>query len=167
MTKGKTTGYFSGLNKAMRKIVLSLLNRDALCKLFYYDDFDPLSKPSLTQDEKDHLLETKIATIPTFPFEDYKGSFMIFAFDTFNINDTNPKFINQTFGIDIYCHKDLWKIANGQMRPFLILDEVHQILEDSNMFGIGRVKFITSSMNVLNSEMMGYITKYRNIDFDR
>lgn len=163
----KTVGYFNGLNRAMEKIVKSLLARDSLCKLLYYDDDNPLSQPNLTPEQKDSLLRSKLRNIPDYPFTDEKGSFIIIAFDTFNINDTNPKFIDQTFGIDIYCHKDLWHIVDGRLRPFVMLDEVHQILEESNMFGIGRVKFIGSSLNVLTPEMMGYVVKYRNIDFDR
>jgi hypothetical protein len=47
----------------------------------------------------------------------------------------------------------------------MILHEIHQILHDNRTLGIGRVKFVSSQLNVLNPEMAGYIVRYDNIDY--
>lgn len=165
--ENKNVGFFYGLNKSMEKIAKCLLNSNNLCKLLYYDDDNPLDNLDLTVQQKTELLDKKFSIVPIVDFSDEKGSFLIIAFDSFNLNDFNPKFIDQSFSINVYSHKDLWKVKNGKLRPFLILNEIHQILEDSNMFGIGRVKLLGGSLEILSANMMGYSLKYRNIDFDR
>lgn len=158
--------YFYKLNISMNEIVKCLLANEKLCKLIFYDETNIDDKPNLTNEQKDELIEKRLRTVPNIDFDDKVKTFIIIGFDDFSLNSTNPEFINQSISITIYCHKDIWKINNGQLRPFLILNEIHQVLCGSRDFGIGRLMLASGGLSVLSSEMAGYIIKYISTDFN-
>lgn len=159
--------YFFKLNTILNDIVKCLLENDNFCNLLYYDTADALNERKLSNEEKDNLLNTRLRVVPNIQFDDSVRSFVIIGFDDFSLNVDNPEFIDQTISITIYCHKDIWKLKGGKLRPFMLLNEIHKVLNYNKSFGIGRMFIGAGGLSILSPEMSGYIIKYQVINFNR
>lgn len=167
MGEAENLQYFFKLNHILNNIVKILLENDKFCKLLYYDSIDALNKDKLTNEQKDNLINTRLRTVPNIQFDDTVRSFIIIGFDDFTQNLNNPEFIDQTVSITLYCHKDIWHLKEGKLRPFMLLNEIHQELFKSKLFGIGRLWLGAGGLSILSPEMSGYIIKYNVINYNK
>lgn len=87
-------------------------------------------------------------------------SYLIFSFDNFTPNATNPKFRDCIVMIDIICHTDYWDVGNFRLRPLKIAGYIDGILNESKLSGIGTFQFAGCNEIVLSEELSGYCLMY-------
>ena len=84
-----------------------------------------------------------------FEHEDVK-SYLIFSFDNFRTNETNPQFRDCSVYIDILCHTDNWDLGNFRVRPLKIAGYIDGILNNTKLSGIGTFQFLGCNELVLD-----------------
>ena len=94
--------------------------------------------------------------------EDVK-SYLIFTFDNFKTNKTNPKFRDCNVFIDVVCHTDYWDLGNFRIRPIKICGYIDGILNNARLSGIGTFQFNGCSEFVLDQTLSGYSLSYSAI----
>ena len=148
---------FSTVEKDLRDITTRFLSNETLMKLLYFNTPDCLSNESyaLTPDIMREVAQKNIRTIPSLEIPDNKSSFLIVTFDRFMPNQTNSEFMDNMVLIDVLCPVDAWTMESYMMRPFHIMHEVQNELDNKTLNGIGKVYFMGS--DVLNlGEYVGY-----------
>lgn len=98
-----------------------------------------------------------------FPEHEEIKAYLIFGFDNFVPNDTNPEFRDNTISIDIMCHTDCWDIGNYQIRPLVIAGYIDGILNNSKLTGIGELQFLGCNELILSENLAGYTLMYKAI----
>lgn len=90
-------------------------------------------------------------------------SYLIFTFDSFQTNRTNPEFRDYTVQIDVLCHTDEWDLGKFRLRPIKICGYVDGILNNARFSGIGEFRFIGCNEIVLDETLSGYTLTYEVI----
>lgn len=90
-------------------------------------------------------------------------SYLIFNFDNFKTNATNPQFRDCNVYIDVLCHTDCWDIGDFRLRPLKICGYIDGILNNSKLSGIGTFQFLGCNELVLDETLSGYTLMYAAI----
>lgn len=90
-------------------------------------------------------------------------SYLIFTFDSFQTNQTNPEFRDYTVQIDVLCHTDEWDLGKFRLRPIKICGYIDGILNKARFSGIGEFRFIGCNEIVLDETLSGYTLTYEVI----
>lgn len=94
------------------------------------------------------------------PEHEQVKSYLIFSFDNFKTNMTNPQFRDCNVYIDILCHTDYWDIGKFRMRPLKIAGYIDGILNNSRLSGIGTFQFLRCNELVLDETLSGYTLSF-------
>ena len=150
-----------------------IIKNEALCKLLFYCNKDPLKEKNLTDEQKILLIDNEYIQItPNIKVdeENLQKNYIHIAFDNFAPNGTNPEYIDSTLIISIACHEDNYKILNKYgdvtLRPYEIAHLLHSEINNRKFTGIGKANFIIGQDFVLasNPEYNGITLKYLMID---
>lgn len=98
-----------------------------------------------------------------FPEHEEVKSYLIFSFDNFVVNPTNPQFRDCDVFIDVICHTDCWDLGNFRSRPIKICGYIDAILNNTKLSGIGTFQFAGCSELVLNETFSGYSLLFKAI----
>lgn len=90
-------------------------------------------------------------------------SYLIFAFDNFRTNASNPQFRDCTVYIDVLCHSDYWDLGDFRLRPLKICGYIDGILNNARLSGIGTFQFLGCNELVLDETLSGYTLSYAAI----
>ena len=90
-------------------------------------------------------------------------NYLIFTFDNFRTNATNPQFRDCTVYIDVLCHTDQWDLGNFRIRPLKICGYIDGILNKARLSGIGTFQFNGCNEIVLDETLSGYTLSYSAI----
>ena len=90
-------------------------------------------------------------------------SYLIFSFDNFISNQSNPEFRDCNVYIDILCHTDCWDLGNFRIRPLKIAGYIDGILNKARLSGIGTFQFAGCNELVLDETLSGYTLSYAAI----
>lgn len=90
-------------------------------------------------------------------------SYLIFSFDNFKTNATNPQFRDCMVYIDVLCHTDYWDLGNFRQRPLKICGYIDGILNNCRLSGIGTFQFSGCNELVLDETLSGYTLSYAAI----
>ena len=90
-------------------------------------------------------------------------SYLIFSFDNFRTNRTNPQFRDCDVHIDVLCHTDYWDLGNFRLRPLKICGYIDGILNNARLSGIGTFQFLGCNELVLDETLSGYTLTYSAI----
>lgn len=90
-------------------------------------------------------------------------NYLIFAFDNFRTNASNPQFRDCTVYIDVLCHSDYWDLGNFRLRPLKICGYIDGILNNARLSGIGTFQFLGCNELVLDETLSGYTLSYAAI----
>lgn len=115
---------FAVMGENLFKIVNRLIHNQTICRLLKYQDTEPfdLSKEDINGQE---LLHNQIIIVPKIPDKDgIECSFIIVVFDNFNINPANADFKTVQIRFDVVCPYSEWIIDAGNLRPYLIMEEI-------------------------------------------
>ena len=86
-------------------------------------------------------------------------SYLIFSFDNFRPNESNPQFRDCTVYIDVLCHSDYWDLGDFRTRPLKICGYIDGILNASRLSGIGTFQFLGCNELVLDETLSGFYNK--------
>lgn len=90
-------------------------------------------------------------------------NYLIFTFDNFRTNATNPQFRDCSVFIDVICHTDQWDLGNFRIRPLKICGYIDGILNKARLSGIGTFQFLGCNELVLDETLSGYTLSYAAI----
>lgn len=143
-----------GLN--LQKIVARLTANQDLLKLLYYTDKDPLSGADLstTQISQD-IFEKLIKIIPRVGPKETAHSIVSLRVVNGRTSGNN-EITNITIGIEVFVPLTQWVIKNQNLRPFAIMGQIQQSLNNKIVNGFGKLQFDDFALNFLTEEMSCY-----------
>ena len=97
------------------------------------------------------------------PQHEQVKSYLIFSFDNFKTNKTNPQFRDCNVFIDVLCHSDYWDLGKFRSRPLKICGYIDGILNNARLSGIGTFQFLGCNELVLDETLSGYTISYEAI----
>ena len=154
------------IGENLQKIVTRLMANNNLVNLLYYTDKDPLSQPHLTEEQKRELIfEKLIKIIPRIgPKEDAKSVITISVVGT-NKLSSNTEFKDVKIKIEVFTPLTQWMIKDTNLRPFAILGEIEESLNNKTINGLGKMMggdFDTGYFTdeISNYEQIFWITSY-------
>lgn len=165
------TGRFEKLNDDIQELALQVLRNQNLCKLIYYPDIDnPLGKPDirgerLISDKKVILFNHKM------PLTERGRTYLIIRPDNFRPS-RGGAYIKCSLIFEVYSSEDIRSITydkDGELksgdRVLLILNEIDNIMQESDI-SIGENNFISGgSAGNRNSSITGFGLQYNDVDF--
>lgn len=90
-------------------------------------------------------------------------NYLIFSFDNFTPNRTNPQFRDRYIMIDVLCHSQCWELGNFNLRPLKICGYIDGILNNARLSGIGTFQFLGCNRITLDENWSGYTLIYYSI----
>lgn len=155
---------FKSIEKDFGLIINKLLKNEQLKKLLFYTTDDCLERAALSREETLSLINKQIQIIPRkFIPTNEAYPLVNIMFDNFMDNGTNPEFRDNIIIIDILCHYDQWNLGNFQLRPYKIAGEIDGLLHDKYLTGIGRVRFMSAQMALVDDNIGGITLVYSAI----
>ena len=158
-------GKFEDLNKYINTVLIKLLESQNFCKNVYYLHATPTSGEDI--DDTYILLFDSIFPYPFTPDTTEKEKVIINVFfDRFIISNSNPYFKDASLVFIILCSTGTcWKIDSG-VRPISIMHEIDTIFNKQRIIGLGEMESLTSDIYVANQKFVGYMMKYKFVDFN-
>ena len=90
-------------------------------------------------------------------------NYLLFSFDNFRPNFSNPEFRDCNVHIDILCHTDYWDLGGFRIRPLKIAGYIDGILNKARLSGIGTFQFAGCDELVLDETLSGYTLTFEAI----
>lgn len=155
------------------RVASRLMADKKLCRLLKYQTRNPMAatdpitgKPQPDVDGAE-LIHKQILIVPkVFDDSTEKMSYVIAVFDGFVVNQLNPEFKISTVRFDIACPYDEWILNDQSLRPYLIMQEIDTIFNESAMEGIGTLQFYRADNLVLTPWIGGYSMWYKINEFN-
>jgi hypothetical protein len=152
-------GRFSELGSQINYVIQLLLQSQNLMKLVKYDDPNPLSQPIVTNPSS--LLFDRIFPIPKVPQAIETQKTIVTVTFSNAVLDNTEKMKDYKLIIAIISHIDIWRI-NGNIRPFVIANEIDSILNEKRgtRLTTGSVIFDSWIYREWNEKFCGYYLTY-------
>ena len=155
------------IGENLQKIVDRLMANNNLVKLLYYNDADPLSHENLTEEEKRNLIFNKlIKVLPKVTAKETTQSLVAIRVVKGNKIGSNKEFRNITLAIEVFVPWDQWIFKNANLRPFAILGEIQESLEDKIVNGLGKIAGGDFALSYLTDEVSCYEQSFGITTYD-
>lgn len=147
-------------------IANKLMQNQKVCRLLKYQVRDPFSDKYENVDGTE-LINRQILIVPKI-YDDSteKMSYITAIFDDFVVNQINPEFKVSTLRFDIACPYDEWLLNERTLRPYLIMQEIDTMFNESKMAGIGTLQFWRADNLTLSPWIGGYSMRYKINEFN-
>ena len=157
---------FSVMGMNTFKIANKIMQNQRICRLLKYQVRDPFDTKYADVDGAD-LINRQILIVPKI-FDDSteKMSYITAIFDDFVVNQINPEFKVSTMRFDIACPYDEWLLNEQSLRPYLIMQEIDTIFNESKLAGIGTLQFWRADNLTLSPWIGGYSMRYKINEFN-
>ena len=164
---------FAVMGENTFRIANKLMSNQRLCRLLKYqtrdpfEEIDPITKKAQPNVDGVDLINKQILIVPKI-FDDSteKMSYIIAIFDDFVVNQLNPEFKVSTIRFDIACPYDEWILNDHSLRPYLIMQEIDTMFNESKLAGIGTLQFHRADNLTLSPQIGGYTMKYKINEFN-
>ena len=150
---------FAGCSENANIIAQRMIKSPILCKLLSYGDSGCLARQIVPDSEKIKLLNKNIRIIPYIPKETDMINYVVIQFDNF-VKSPRTNLVTNYIVVDVICHIDSWLLDGGKIRPYMIMDQVHNVLADSKLTGMGPVEFISAQQLLVSPTMAGFTMIY-------
>lgn len=162
-----TVKYGQEIGKNLIKIGKKLMKDQTLLKLLVNTGRDPLN-PAVYPNEIDglKLMNKNIRFVPLLTLKEAKEgsqnteSKLVIFFDEGSINGLNSDNENLSLVINVYCPFDEWLITGDNLRPFAIMSQIRQTIQDRRINGLGEIKYLGFSVTSLTEEMGCYSMRF-------
>lgn len=155
------------IGENLQKIVSRLMANDNLVKLLYYNDADPYSKEALTEEQKRSLIFNKLIKImPRVGSKETTQSIIAVKVDSGIRLSSNKEFRNVTVTIEVFVPWDQYVIKSTNLRPFAILGEIQESLEDKVVNGLGKITGGDFRLSYITDEIICYTQTFQIISYD-
>lgn len=144
------------------KLVKKLLKNQNLCKLLVNTDLEPLN-PDLHPDIEDtmSIYRKNIRVVPLVTSdEETTASKVILVYGGAEPSDDNSDNEEINLLIYVYVPYKEWEIAGDQLRPFAIMAEIRESIQDRKINGLGEVKYRGFTINSLTNQMGSYLMRF-------
>ena len=158
---------FAVMGQNLFKILNKLSHNQNLCRLLKYQDTTPLKKDDKHPDvDGAELLNNYLLYVPKYPETGIENSYVMAVYNLFAINPANPDFKVTTIRFEIVCPYTEWVIEEGNLRPYLIMQEIDDMFNQAKLNGLGNLQFIQSEPLTLSPQMGGYTMEYQINEFN-
>ena len=148
------------------KVANKIMLNQKLCRLLKYQVKDPFSDKYDDIDGSE-LIHKQIQITPKLYDSNLeKMSYLIFVFDNFVVNPSNEDFKMTTVRFDIACPYDEWVLDGNSLRPYLIMQEIDTMFNQSKLSGIGNLQFLRAVPLTLSPQIGGYSMEYQINEFN-
>ncbi len=165
--KEPTQRHFSVMGENTFKIANKILEDQTICRLLKYQVRDPLDKNKYAEVDGTDLINKQILIVPKI-YDDSieKMSYLVIIFNDYVVNQLNPEFKTSTIRFDIACPYDEWLLDAQTLRPYLIMQRIDDLFNESKLAGIGTLQFWRADPLVLSPQIGGYSMRYRIDEFN-
>jgi len=163
MSLETTQRRFSVMGENTFIIANKLMQNQRLCRLLKYPskdpfkEIDPIAGKSQPDVDGSDLINRQILIVPkVFDDSTEKMSYVISVFNDFSISVLNPDFKIATVRFDIACPYDEWLLNERSLRPYLIMEEIDKMFNQTKLKGIGNLQFHRADNLTLSPWLGGY-----------
>ena len=153
-----------GIN--LQKICTRLMSNDELLKLLYYEDQDPLNKPTLSEEQKKTIFGNLITVIPKTNSRNDSCSAIALYIPKASQLSGNKEFKHVIVAIDVWVPLTQWIIKDNNLRPFAIMGEIQNSLNNKTVNGLGKISGGDFDLVALTEEMSIYKQTYIITEYD-
>jgi len=138
-------------------IVKRLLANQNLLKLLYYTDKDPLSHEDLTEEQiQNEIFGKLIKIVPRVGPKETAHSIVALRIARARGLASNSEFKNVMISVEVFVPMTQWIIKDTNLRPFAIMGEVQESLNNKKIEGLGKLTGGDFSLNFLTEEISAY-----------
>lgn len=157
---------FAVMGENLFRILNKIMSNQRICRLLKYQNENPFDENLPDVDGLD-LIHKQICIIPKRPEPDGdECSFLTIFFDRYIVNTQNPDFKLSTIRFDIICPFNEWIVNDSNLRPYLIMQELDTMFNQTKMSGIGNLQFSTCDILVLSPHLGGFSIYYTINEFN-
>ena len=151
----------------LQKIMKRLLANQNLLKLLYYTDKDPLSHKDLTRDQiREEIYEKLVKVVPRVGPKETAQSIVVIRVAGGQKNIDNDEFRDISIELEVFTPLTQWIMKDENLRPFLILGELQESLNNKTIDGLGKMIGGDFELNFLTEELSCYIQSYKITAYD-
>ena len=145
------------IGPSLQKIVTRLMTNQNLLKLLYYTDKDPLNHDDLTQEQiKDEIYDKFIKVVPRIGPKETANSLIALRVVDGQKTKENGEFLSISISVEVFVPLTQWAIKNSNLRPFAIMGEVQNSLNNKIIDGMGKMIGGDFQLNFLTEEISCY-----------
>ena len=145
------------IGPSLQKIVTRLMTNQNLLKLLYYTDKDPLNHEDLTQEQiKDEIYDKFIKVVPRIGPKETASSLIALRVVDGQKTKENGEFLSISISVEVFVPLTQWAIKNSNLRPFAIMGEVQNSLNNKIIDGMGKMIGGDFQLNFLTEEISCY-----------
>ena len=155
------------IGENLQKIVSRFMANDNLVNLLYYTDKDPLSQPPLSEEQKrKEVYEKLIKIVPRVGPKETANSIIVIRIVSGRRDINKSEFKKVNIQVEVFVPLTQWIIKNSNLRPFAILGEIQESLNDKKINGIGLMVGGDFDLNFLSEEISCYSQDFSLISYD-
>lgn len=155
------------IGENLQLIMKRLIANDDLVKYLYYTDKDPLSHANLTDEQKRNEVFNKLVRIlPRVLPNDIAQPIIAIQVTHGSRMSDNDQFRNVQLVIDVFVPLDQWFIKETNLRPFAILGEIQESLDEKKINGLGKLSGGDFEVKLVTEEFSCYEASYSLITYD-
>ena len=155
------------LGRNLQKIVNRLIANDDLVKLLYYTDENPIEHQPLSLEDKNKLVfEKLIKTVPRVGTKDTANSVVVVYVQKANRIAGNKEFKNVRILVDVIVPLTQWYIMSDNLRPFAILGQIQNSLNEKTVNGLGKISGGDFELNFVTDDVICYQQSFEITEYD-
>lgn len=155
------------IGENLQKIVSRLMANEKLVKLLYYTGKDPYSSAALsTEEKKEEIYEKLIKVVPRVGPKETASSLIVVRVVKGKTNSENGEFKNLSIQIETFVPLTQWVIKDSNLRPFAIMGEIQESLNEKTINGLGKMVGGDFDLNFLSEEMSCYVQTFEIISYE-
>lgn len=150
----------------LQKICSRLMANDNLIKLLHYTDINPLEQANLTEEQKKTLFNDLICVVPKVGTREDSRSVIAIYIPKASSLSGNREFKNVVIAVDVFVPLTQWIIKDSNLRPFAIMGEIQNSLNDKTVNGLGKIQGGDFDLVTLTDEMSAYRQIFSITEYD-
>ena len=149
---------FQDIGKNLNIIARRLMNNEELMKLLIHTDSKAETMP-LTQEQIEAAFGDQIRIVPVINKDEHVKNYVIIQFGAFTpVEGHDYKSYVITF--DVICNVQNWMLRDYTPRPYKIMGEIDNVINQTKIDSIGPVQFLGAQNLVVNEELSGFTLSY-------
>ena len=146
------------LSGILQKMAERLLASQNLCKVLYYTDEKPLSHADFSSTKT--LLGDVIRFTPRVGAQETTKSILVMSLIGGSRDARNKEILVLPINFYLYVPYTQWVIEGNELRPFLLMSYIDEILDGKSIGGIGTLRSVDFQLDSITDEMCCYRMGY-------
>lgn len=146
------------LSNILQKMAERLLASQNLCKVLYYTDEKPLSHTDFSSTKT--LLGDVIRFTPRVGAQETTKSILVMSLIGGSRDARNKEILVLPINFYLYVPYTQWIIEGDELRPFLLMSYIDEILDGKSIGGIGTLRSLDFQLDSISDEMCCYRIGY-------